>query len=139
MLKQSCFLAFCGLAVIFASPASSQTFNAAQFIGIDRDADNMISKAEAVAYRLRYFSTLDENQNGKVEFEEYVVANKLRSSTANTGAPVPVPDAYKEVDADKDTVLTTAEFQAVGDKRFTMLDTNKDGKISQAEFVKPGL
>ena len=133
------FVAVCGLAGIIASPALSQTYNSAQFIGIDRDADNMISKAEAIAYRVRYFSTLDENQNGKVEFEEYVVANKLRSSTANTGAPVPVPDGYKEVDTDGDTVLTIGEFQAVGNKRFPLLDANKDGKISKEEFVKPGL
>ncbi len=139
MLKKTCFVVCCGLAAIVASPASSENFNISQFIGIDRDADNMISKTEAMAYRQRYFDTLDANEDGKVTFEEYVKANNLRSNTANPDSKVPVPQNFKNADANGDTALSIDEFQMVGAKKFAILDKNNDGMVSKAEFVKPGL
>lgn len=126
-------------AILFLFASTASAFTPSQFIGIDRNADSQVSKEEARDYRTRYFSTLDENGNGTVEFEEYVKAKNLRSATANPNAEVKVTDEYKEADANSDTILTIEEFLAAGTMRFDLLDTDKNGYISQAEFVAPGL
>ncbi|MEH6475855.1 MAG: hypothetical protein V7727_09200 [Sneathiella sp.] len=127
------------IATLTANTSTALTFNSAQFLGIDRDANNEISSQEAASFRARYFALLDQNSNGTVEFEEYVKANNLRSSTAVEDSPVPVTDEYREADGNADTILTLQEFQDVGAKRFKMLDKDKNGIISRAEFVSPGL
>ncbi|OUR77743.1 hypothetical protein A9Q83_09495 [Alphaproteobacteria bacterium 46_93_T64] len=125
--------------LLISSNVSASTFNSSQFLGIDRDASNEIDEKEAVSFRKRYFSGLDLDGNGTVEFEEYVKANKLRSSVSAADAPVPVTDEYKEADKNADTILTLDEFLAIGSKRFQLLDKDKNGSISREEFVSPGL
>ncbi|WP_169567836.1 EF-hand domain-containing protein [Sneathiella limimaris] len=119
--------------------ASALTFNSAQFIGIDRNADNMISMEEAQGFRHRYFTTLDIDGNGEVSFAEYVEANKLKSVSSNPDAPVKMTDEFKEADANGDKTLTMAEFLAVGEAHFKLLDKDGDGFVSRDEFVAPGL
>ncbi|WP_025898186.1 EF-hand domain-containing protein [Sneathiella glossodoripedis] len=129
------------VATILSVSATSAAwgFMPSQFIGIDRNADNMVSREEAHDYRQRYFYSLDGNSDGLVEFEEYVQAKNLRSAVANPGAKVKVTDEYAEADKNGDTKLTPEEFFTVGEKRFNQLDVNKDGFVSQKEFVAPGL
>ena len=127
------------IVALATNAATALTFNSAQFLGIDRNANNEISKAEAMSFRKRYFSILDQDGNGTVEFEEYVKSNNLRSSTAVEDSPVPVTDEYKEADRNADTMLTLEEFLDVGAKRFKMLDKDNNGIVSRTEFVSPGL
>lgn len=138
-MKKPLFLVSAGIAVLMAQLSMAQSFSASQFIGIDRDADNLISPAETTAFRIRYFDTLDQNGDGTVEFEEYVQANNLRSAVSDPNAAVRIPDEYREADANSDTKLTKQEFTKVGEKRFTELDANSDGMISREEFQAPGL
>jgi|GEM_PF-3244876 len=139
MLRKLKVLSLVCSGFLLTAPAIALTFNPAQFIGIDRNADNMISPIEAEEYRTRYFDTLDINGDGTIEFEEYVQANRLRSAVSNPDDPVPPTEEYKEADINKDTKLTRQEFLNVGQNRFAALDKNKDQKISKAEFKSPGL
>jgi Ca2+-binding EF-hand superfamily protein len=125
--------------LISVSVFAGATFNSSQFLGIDRNADNQVSAIEAEAYRIRYFTTLDLNGDGRVEFDEYVEAHKLKSNSSNTNASVPPTAEYKEADVNKDRELSLNELLAVGKARFAQLDTDKNGLISQKEFVAPGL
>ena len=115
------------------------SYEESRFLGIDRDADGTISQAETEAYRERLFKEYDLNSNGKVEYEEYVKAESLRPVTAPAHSEVPVPDEYKEMDANGDTIVTLEEIKAAGVARFDKLDKNADGKVSKEEFVSPGL
>ncbi len=125
------------LTVTISNPAFS--YEESRFLGIDRDADGAISKAETEAYRERLFKEYDLNSDGKVEYEEYVQAENLRSVTAPAYSEVPVPDEYREMDTNGDTIVTLEEIKAAGISRFNTLDKNSDGKVSKEEFVKPGL
>ena len=131
-------LALLSTAFAVATTSAAFAFTPAQFIGIDQNADNQISREEAMAYRTRLFTGLDANGNGTVEFEEYVKAKNLRSAT-NPNLKVEVPEDYKEADANSDTILTMVEFSAQGKARFQALDKDNDGYVSQKEFVAPGL
>lgn len=139
MLKKLAVLALASATFWVAKPAIALTFNPSQFLGIDRNADNLISPEEAGEFRARYFKTLDLDGNGTVEYEEYVQANRLRSAVSDPNAPVPVPDEYKEADTNKDTMLSMEELLSVGRKRFAALDKNNDNRISEEEFKSPGL
>lgn len=126
-------------AVTIAAAHPALSYEESRFLGIDRDADGSISLAETEAYRERLFKEYDLNSDGKVEYEEYVQAEGLRSVTAPAHSEVPVPDEYREMDADGDTVVTLEEIKAAGVSRFNTLDKNSDGKVSKEEFVSPGL
>jgi len=125
------------LTVAAAHPALS--YEESRFLGIDRNADGSISIVETEAYRERLFKEYDLNSDGKVEYEEYVQAEGLRSVTAPAHSEVPVPDEYREMDANGDTIVTLDEIKAAGVSRFNKLDKNADGKITKEEFVSPGL
>jgi Ca2+-binding EF-hand superfamily protein len=125
------------LAISAANPALS--YEESRFLGIDRDANGSISMEEAQAYRARLFKEYDLNSDGKVEYEEYVEAEGLRSVTATPYSKVPVPDEYREMDSDGDTVVTMEEITTAGAARFKSLDKNADGQVSKDEFVSPGL
>ena len=130
------------LAVFFSlslQAASAQSFNSAQFIGIDRDASNAISKSEAANFRQRYFTTLDINGDGQVTFDEYVEVNRLKGASTDPDYKVPVPEDFSQTDTNKDKILNADEFAAEGVRRFELLDKDKDGSVSRAEFVAPGL
>lgn len=125
------------LTMAISLPALS--YEESRFLGMDRDADGAISQAETEAYRERLFKEYDLNSDGKVEYEEYVQAESLRSVTVPAHSEVPVPDEYKEMDTNGDTIVTLEEIKAAGVMRFNKLDKNADGKVSKDEFVSPGL
>src|SRR3981081_1649658 len=53
-----------------------------------------------------------------------------------TGAPVPLPQWFVEIDIGKKGEVTRAEFLKYRMKSFEELDVNKDGKLSLDEFIK---
>src|SRR4030088_2031583 len=53
-----------------------------------------------------------------------------------TGAPVPLPQWFVEIDVDKKGEVTRAEFLKYRMKSFEELDVNKDGKLTIEEFIK---
>ena len=122
-----------------ATICQAQAYEESRFLGIDRNGDNMITMQEAENYRVRLFEEYDLNNDGKVEYEEYIKAESLRPATAEPNSEVPVPKEYKEMDSDGDTIVTLEEAKAAGVMRFKALDNNNDQKVSKDEFKKPGL
>jgi Ca2+-binding EF-hand superfamily protein len=125
--------------ITFTFMATSFAWEESRFLGMDRNADGVITMDEVDAYRERLFKEYDLNGDGKVEYEEYVQAEHLRSAVMPANSAVAVPDEYREMDSDGDTVVTLEEIKAAGSARFKTLDKNGDGKISKDEFVSPGL
>lgn len=139
MLVKSSIITGALVAILFATGAQAKSFNAASFLGIDRNADNMISSEEAKHYRNTYFTTMDRDSNGSVSFEEYAVTNQLIDTATGKAEEMDPPADFKAVDTDKDKNLTLEEFLAHGTSLFEQLDKNKDNLISKEEYIAPGL
>lgn len=120
------------------SPAAANDIAVAQFLGIDRNGDNVISVDEANAYRHRLFKTLDLNGDHKITSDEWIEAAKVRAGTVPEGGPE-LPEQFRAADENRDGILTAVEFWALGPVRFMRLDTNSDLVISKDEYRHNGL
>ena len=153
-------LAAAALAAAVASPALAQTPPTSQapqmvtraqltqqvdgeFKRLDANGDGKISKAEiqaaldkmmsntAAELKKRQdeeFSKLDKDKNGQLSLAEYESGVKV---TPKAGA---ADQRLQAFDANKDGVITPAEFRAKPLAEFDSLDTNKDGVVSEAEM-----
>ena len=120
------------------SPAAANEIAVAQFLGIDRNGDNVISVDEANSYRHRLFKTLDLNGDHKITSDEWIEAAKVRAGTVPEGGPE-LPEQFRAADENRDGILTAVEFWALGPVRFMRLDTNSDLVISKDEYRHNGL
>lgn len=62
------------------------------------------------------------------------VAAALALGTATAYAQGPLSD-WKALDANADQTITTAEAQSFADTQFQQMDTDRNGQLSQAEYV----
>ena len=85
------------------------------------------------------FSTLDSNLDGKLSYDELVKG--LNGKATDTQ----IKDLIKAADLNADTLISTYELELFNNTKsiiealgsgFQMLDTNLDGKVSEAEFIK---
>jgi EF-hand domain pair/EF hand len=101
----------------------------------DTNKDGVVDRAEWKAAQEARFKRLDTNGDGKLTEDE------LFARTPAIGNSVLPPDRqvqrqstyFQLLDADKDGVVTLAEFMAQADRNFARCDLNKDGRIDTAE------
>ena len=134
--------AVAGLIVAFVagwqSTAAANDIAVAQFLGIDRNGDDVITVDEANAYRHRLFKTLDLNGDHKITPDEWIEAAKVRAGTVPEGGPE-LPEQFRDAEENRDGILTTVEFWALGPVRFMRLDAKSDLVISKDEYRHNGL
>lgn len=114
----------------------------AEFKELDANGDGKIAKAElnaAVSKRTtaaeaalkkqqeENFRKLDTDKNSQLSLAEFQAAVTIKPKTGLAD------QRLQQFDANKDGVVTAAEFRSPMLARFDQLDTNKDGKISAAE------
>ena len=112
----SCIVSLVLPALGFAASHDLATFVA----DYDLDKDGKVSKEEFQAARQQRFAATDSNQDQGVSHEEYVAEYRLRLMATK-------PDTEKAQRQMKQT-----------DVRFKALDSNKDGRISFAEYSYSG-
>lgn len=116
------------LAVVgFAAEASAASHNRDTFVREqDQNGDGKVSKAEFDAGRAKEFARMDANGDGGLSHDEYVNDFKAR-----------LPGKLEATPADKREEQQTRELRQV-EVRFGVLDTDKSGQITPAEFGRSG-
>lgn len=105
----------------------------------DTDKDGRVTAAEFAAARTAKYRTFDLDGDGKVSEAEYV-----GEFTARFGKDAKVPEGqlkqahvrFGVLDTDKDGNLSLAEFSASGDRMFKKLDSNGDGAVDAKDTAE---
>jgi len=114
----------------------------------DLNKDGVIDQTEFQTARDKWFADLDTNQDGFVTADELkAFGDKMHAEWAkkhgdDAAANKPADSKHgdfsqhilERVDTDKDGKISKAEFDAEGSKLFAKLDENGDGKIAQNEM-----
>lgn len=123
--------------------------------GADADNDGTVTRAELTAQLDQHFAKLDTNSDGQITQAERDAQHKVRAD-----------DRFKQIDADGNGQISRAEFDAAHAKRKDMrgergdemggprmgrhghrgahggpgmMDANKDGTVTKAEFQSRAL
>ena len=101
----------------------------------DTNKDGAVDRAEWKAGQEARFKRLDTNGDGKLtEDELFARTPAIGNSVLPTDRQAQRQSTYFQLlDADKDGVVTLAEFMAQADRNFARCDINKDGRIDTAE------
>ena len=136
MLKQVSFIA-AGLAV--ASAANAQA---------PAQQPKQVSKADFTKTVDSRFASLDANHDGQLDRTEVTAAQARTLQQAQAMEQQRLEAEFKKLDTNHDNALSLAEFKAAAptvrtsetpDQMIAQFDSNKDGKISGAEYRAPQL
>ena len=121
-----------------AAPTSRARPSSAARSGLmryDTNKDGVVDRAEWKAGQEARFKQLDTNGDGKLTQDElFARTPAIGNSVLPTDRQAQRQSAYFQLlDADKDGVVTLAEFMAQADRNFARCDINKDGRIDTAE------
>lgn len=103
----------------------------------DADGDERVTHAEFDAGRDEQFAAMDEDRNGSITADEYVVEFENRVDAAIAGfRKESVEQAYVRfgaLDNDENKTMTFAEYQVSGHRTFTRWDTDANGYVTLEE------
>ncbi len=101
----------------------------------DTNKDGVVDRAEWKAAQEARFKQLDTNGDGKLTQDElFARTPAIGNSVLPTDRQAQRQSTYFQLlDADKDGMVTLAEFMAQADRNFARCDINKDGRIDTAE------
>lgn len=138
-------LAAAGLAATaHAASHSRDTFIAEQ----DGNGDGQVSKEELAASRAKEFARQDVDKDGGLSHDEYVGDYKARLEAKLPSLPAEkraeertrqmrqVEVRFGVLDSDKSGEITPAEYAYSGWMMFATHDTNKDGVVSKDDPVE---
>jgi Ca2+-binding EF-hand superfamily protein len=126
-MRYALHFAACLAVAALAGPAVGQSI--ADFERIDANKDGAVSAAEFEAARRRDFDLLDADKDGRLSREEFIrprgaSAELVRLRERRFGA----------IDTDKSQSIAWEEYLAQGRHQFAVLDRDRDGRVTRAEF-----
>ncbi len=105
----------------------------AMFERTDTNGDGVITQEEAKAQRTMLFDKLDRNDDGFLDNAEKRLGKHKRHARRKMHRTERKADRQLALDTDKDGKISLAEFEARQSPTFTRLDSNNDGAISAEE------
>jgi len=116
-------------------PARTSSAVSRGLMRYDTNKDGAVDRAEWKAAQEARFKQLDANGDGKLTQDElFARTPAIGNSVLPTDRQAQRQSTYFQLlDADKDGVVTLAEFMAQADRNFARCDLNKDGRIDTAE------
>jgi len=113
----------------------------------DTDGDGTISRAEFDAAGARAFARLDEDGDGYVTMDEFEAGPHMERQHAGRGAEehrarmeermkLHRAQRFVSADANGDSILSRAEFDAGRATRFDELDRDDDGSVGPEEMAR---
>ncbi len=116
----------------------------------DQNGDGVVTKDEFAATRALEFARIDANKDGILSHDEYVGDFKTRLEARLAASKDSAADKEEErvrqmrqanvrfgvLDTDKSGGITKAEFDYSGWRMFIHHDTNNDGVVSAADPIK---
>jgi hypothetical protein len=99
----------------------------------DTNGDGFVDRAEWTAGQEARFKQLDTNGDGKLTLEELFPRRSTADAAPNDRQAQRQAAYFRLLDADKDGVVSKAEFMAQAERNFARCDLNKDGRINTAE------
>ncbi|HBK46017.1 MAG TPA: hypothetical protein DDZ67_06175, partial [Xanthomonadaceae bacterium] len=107
----------------------------------DDNGDGKVDRAEFDRSRDAQFARSDTDRDGLLSVEEYLAEfeDRLdrRIATLTQGGDRQVRVRFGVLDADKDGRMTFAEYQASGKRTFDLADRNHDGVVDEADARLP--
>jgi Ca2+-binding EF-hand superfamily protein len=113
----------------------------------DENGDGKVSKDEFAETREKEFARQDANHDGGISHDEYVADFKARLEARLASLPADQRDTQRErelkqvevrfgiLDSDKSGKITRAEYAYSGWRMFVRHDTDNDGFVSAADPV----
>ncbi len=107
----------------------------------DSNGDGKVDQAEYQKVRDEQFARTDSNGDGRLALDEYLGEFETRidrrAASLNQGEDRQVHVRFGVLDGDKDGQMTFAEFQVSGKRLFDTADRNKDGVVDAADAKMP--
>lgn len=107
----------------------------------DRNGDGKVDRAEFDAARAEQFARTDGDRSGDLGQDEYLAEYEdrldRRIATLSGGSDKQTRVRFGALDTDKDGKLTFAEYQASGKRTFDAADRNQDGVVDAADARLP--
>lgn len=144
-MTRSLFLAAALAATAVASAGFAAQTTTPRLTKADTNADGNISRAEFIAQANTRFTRLDTDKNGVLSGTELRFGHGPRHLAGPQDGPPPpgagamrgrMADMLAQLDTDRDGKISRAEFTTRSNDRFAKLDTNGDGRITDDE-LKP--
>lgn len=105
-----------------------------RFKAVDENGDGFVSKEEMVANATNVFLAMDADQSGDITMEEYMFVKMNPDGGKNPAMQQRKADRFPVMDTDKNGRVSQAEFVARAEGDFPAADANGDGKLEPMEF-----
>ena len=109
-------------------------------VSIDANNDGNISLKEAQALAAKQFSLYDRNKDGSVDMKEYRVPFDALAKAKKFDAKkkqqdeIVIKESFTRIDSDKNGKISKAEFMNDSYLRHKTLDANGDGQVTPKEI-----
>src|SRR3954468_7435588 len=113
-----------------APPARERPASTTGLMRYDSNKDGFVDRKEWGAGQEARFKLLDSNHDDKLTKDELFVGNGVPPTDRQLQSQATY---FRLLDTDKDGTVSKAEFMALAERNFVRCDLDKDGRITVAE------